>query len=450
MDFDIEHKIGLWRAALLRESQLPREDVQELEDHLRDEVGSLRAAGLADDEALLIAIKRMGDYHEVARQLAVVDADRMWRQFSEEQPAPVSSRRELVWVVVAALAAAILGKVPLLFGVSLLGSGYEIHLRNLALYVVPVLMVVYYFRNRFSPLIAAFLAVTVIGGALAANLYPYSPGGATSFLVALHLPLLLWLAFGLAYAGDEWRTIRVPLDFIRFSGELFIYGVLILSGGVVLVGLVVAFFSAIGVPIADFAQEYLGFSILLATPVIGAYLVEKKRSLIENLAPVLARIFIPLFLIMMVAFIVAVALTGQSIGANRDMLILIDILLLLVVGMVLYDLSARGDAEASGFTLPHQLNLALILAALAIDCMALYGIASRLAEFGFTPNKVAALGENILLAGNLVGLAVTYLRVATHRGSFSGVLAWQVRYLPVYFVWMAFVVFILPVWFGFV
>lgn len=449
MDFDIEHQIGLWRAALSRESRLPSEDVQELEDHLRDEVDSLRAAGLADDEALLVAIKRMGDCHEVARQLAVVDADRMWRQFFEEQPAPVSPGRELIWVVVAALAAAVLGKVPLLFGVSLLGSGFEIYLRNLALYVVPVLMVVYYFRKR-SPRIAAFLAVTVVGGALAANLYPYVPGAATSFLVALHLPLLLWLAFGLAYAGDEWRTIRVPLDFIRFSGELFIYGVLILAGGVVLVGLVVAFFSAIGVPVYDFAQEYLGVSMLLATPVIGAYLVEKKRSLIENLAPVLARIFIPLFLMMMVAFIAVVALRGQSIGASRDMLILIDILLLLVVGMVLYDLSARRDAEASGFTLPHQLNLALILAALVIDCMALYGIASRLAEFGFTPNKVAALGENILLAGNLVGLAVTYLRVATRRGSFSGVVAWQVRYLPVYFVWMLFVVFVLPVWFGFV
>lgn len=449
MDFDLEHQIGLWRAALARESNLPREDVQELEDHLRDEVESLRAAGLADDEALLIAMKRMGDHHEVARQLAAVDSDKMWRQFFEEQPAPAASGRELVWVIVAALAAALLGKVPLLFGVSLVGPGFETHLRNLALYVVPVLMMVYYLKNRFTPRIAAFLAVTVLAGALAANLYPYSPGGATSFLVALHLPLLLWLVFGLAYAGDEWRTIRRPLDFIRFSGELFIYGVLILAGGVVLVGLVVAFFSAIGVPIEDFAQEWLGFSILLATPVIGAYLVEKKRSLIENLAPVLARIFIPLFLLMMVAFIAAVALRGQSIGANRDMLILIDILLLLVVGMVLYDLSARGDTETGGFTLPHQLNLALILAALVIDSMALFGIASRLAEFGFTPNRVAALGENILLAGNLVGLAVAYLRVATRRGSFSGLLAFQVRYLPVYFVWMVFVVFVLPVWFGF-
>ncbi len=223
--------------------------------------------------------------------------------------------------------------------------------------------------------------------------------------------------------------------------------VLILCGGVVLVGLVVAFFTAIGIPIAPFAQEWLGFSILLATPVVASYLVENKRSLIENLAPVLARIFIPLFLVMMVAFIGAVAIGRQDIMANREMLITIDLLLLLVVGMVLYDLSARPEGES--FTLPHVLNLALIVAALVIDCIALYGIAARLGEYGFSPNKTAALGENVLLAVNLIGLAVAYVRIALGRGTLTRVFDWQVRYLPVYFAWMAFVVFVLPVVYGF-
>jgi hypothetical protein len=152
----------------------------------------------------------------------------------------------------------------------------------------------------------------------------------------------------------------------------------------------------------------------------------------------------------MVAFIGAVVLRQQDIIANRNMLILIDILLVLVVGMVLYDLSARTDAGGQQrFTLPHQLNLALILAALVIDCIALYGIAGRLAEYGFSPNKTAALGENILLLGNLIGLAFSYFRVAAGRATYSAVLAWQVRYLPVYFAWMAIVVFVLPVVFRF-
>ncbi len=473
MDFDLERQIGLWRETLGRAAGLPAEDLQELEDHLRDEVDSLLSGGLAEDEAFLIALKRIGDAHEVARQLAVLDADKTWRQFFEpeavsdqsegngqrptRQPPP-ATRHELGWVVGAALLAAALGKVPAIFGITLWGADTEVYLRNLALFVVPILMAGYYARRRFSPRIAAFLAFTVLAAALAANLYPYAMWGSTSFLVALHLPLLLWLAFGLAYCGDEWRTVRVPLDFIRFTGEFFLYSVLIGCGGLVLVGLVVAFFGAIGINAEAFAAEYIAFSILLATPVIAAYLVEKKRSLIENLAPVLARIFIPLFLLMMVAFIVTVAVRQQSIMANREMLILIDILLLLVVGMVLYDLSARTDEGEQGqgqrrgrarLTIPHGLNLALILAALVIDCIALYGIGGRLAEYGFSPNKTAALGENILLLGNLVGLALAYIRVAAGRATHSQVLAWQVRYLPVYFAWMAFMVFVLPVIFGF-
>lgn len=194
-------------------------------------------------------------------------------------------------------------------------------------------------------------------------------------------------------------------------------------------------------------MEYLGLSLLLATPVVGAYLVEKKRSLIENLAPVLARIFIPLFLLMMVGFIGAVAVRGFALLGDRDILIASDLLLVLIVGMVLYDLSAR--KEAGRFALPHAVNLALIVAALVIDCIALYGIAQRLAVWGFSPNKTAALGENLLLAGNLIGLAVAYVRFARGQGTMAGLLEWQVRYLPVYFIWMAFMVFGLPAVFGF-
>ncbi len=456
MEFDLERQIGLWRAGLQREAALPADDLQELEDHLRDEVEALRASGLAEDEAFFIAVKRMGDANEVVRQLARVDADKMWRQFFEPQPdaAPAdgghgSRAAGPAWVIAGAIAAAALGKLPMLFGVTMAGPGLEVYLRNLAVFVVPILILAYYYRNRFSAGIVAFLGITLAAGALAANLYPFVAGGATSFLSALHLPLLLWLTFGVAYCGDDWRTVRVPLDFVRFTGEFFLYSVLIGCGGVVLVGLVVAFFGAIGIDVEVFATEWLAFSILLATPVVAAYLVEKKRSLIENLAPVLARIFIPLFLVMMVAFVVTVAVRQESIMANRQMLILIDVLLLLVVGMVLYDLSARTDTARQRFSLPHRLNLALIIAALVIDCIALYGIAGRLAEFGFSPNKTAALGENILLLGNLIALAIAYLRVAAGRATYQAVLAWQVRYLPVYFVWMAFMVFVLPVIFRF-
>ena len=45
-------------------------DVDELEDHLRQQIADLNAAGLADDEAFLIGIKRMGDVDELSREFA--------------------------------------------------------------------------------------------------------------------------------------------------------------------------------------------------------------------------------------------------------------------------------------------------------------------------------------------------------------------------------------------
>ena len=45
----------------------------------------------------------------------------------------------------------------------------------------------------------------------------------------MHLPIALWLAVGIAYAGGRWSHVAGRMDFIRFSGELFIYFVLIAS-----------------------------------------------------------------------------------------------------------------------------------------------------------------------------------------------------------------------------
>lgn len=460
MEGDLERSIRRWRDALDQAAHLPAEGAQELEDHLRDEIDGLIRAGLAPDEAFLVAVRRMGNIHQVARQLASIDADQAWRQHFDDgpgrPPGPATSARETTLVIAAALLAALLGQVPRAFGVTLDDrEGLQLYLRNLSLFVVPVLILVYWVHRRFSLRILAFLGALVLAAVAAANLYPFVPGRSwTAALMAYHLPLLLWLALGVAYAGDGWRTVRLPLDFLRFTGEVALYSVLIGCGGLVFLALVQVFFSAVGLDpwlLQLLLVEVVGLGGLLGLPVVAAYLVEKKRSLVENLAPVLARIFIPMFLLMMLAFIGTVAVAGKGAFADREMLIWLNVLLMLVTGMVLYDLSARRDEpeRGRGLGLQHLLNLGLILAALVINGIALYGISVRLAEFGFSPNRTAALGQNLLLMVNLAGLAAAYLGLARGRGSLSRMLTWQVRYMPVYFVWFAFVVFGFPPLFGF-
>ncbi|MBI4499444.1 MAG: hypothetical protein HY689_16270, partial [Chloroflexi bacterium] len=88
--------------------------------------------------------------------------------------------------------------------------------------------------------------------------------------------------------------------------------------------------------------------------------------------------------------------------------------------------------------------------ALLADAVALWAIAARITEFGFTPNRVAALGENLILMVNLIWSAVLYARFLSGRGSFTRIERWQTEYLPVYAAWAAIVVIIFPPVFGYV
>ena len=77
----------------------------------------------------------------------------------------------------------------------------------------------------------AGLAVPFIAAAVAVNVFPFTLGSHTEALSALHLPIAQWLVVGLAYVGGRWREGGGRMDFVRFSGELFIYYVLIALGG---------------------------------------------------------------------------------------------------------------------------------------------------------------------------------------------------------------------------
>ena len=120
---------------------------------------------------------------------------------------------------------------------------------------------------------------------------------------------------------------------------------------------------------------------------------------------------------------------------QREVLIAFDVLLALVVGLVLYAASARDPQAPPDFF--DKLQLLLVVSALVVDAVALAAIAARISEFGFTPNRVAALGENLILLVNLAGSAWLYARFLRRRGSFAALERWQIAYLPVYSVWAA-------------
>jgi hypothetical protein len=288
----------------------------------------------------------------------------------------------------------------------------------------------------------AFAAAAVL-----ANVFPFPSRSETEVLTVLHLPIALWLTVGFAYVGGRWFDNAGRMNFVRFSGELAIYYVLIALGGFVTTLFTFMMFRAIGMNPDWFVAGWLIPCGAVGAVLIGSWLVEAKQSVIENMAPVLTRLFTPLFTMLLLAFLATMAWTGSPINVKREVLIGFDLLLTVVVGLVLYAASARDQQAPPDFF--DALQLALVVSALVVDGVALYAIAARISEFGFTPNRVAALGENMILLVNLTWTAWLYARFLSHRSSFARLERWQIAYLPVFSVWAAVVVLMFPPLFGY-
>ena len=206
-------------------------------------------------------------------------------------------------------------------------------------------------------------------------------------------------------------------------------------------------FAAIGMNPEWFVGPWLLPCGAMGAVIIASWLVEAKKSVIENMAPVLTRLFTPLFTVLLLAFLGTMVWTGNPIDVKRELLIGFDLLLVVIVGLVLYAASAR-DPQAL-LDLFDGLQLLLVVSALVVDGVALAAIAARISEFGFTPNRVAALGENLILFVNLAWTAWLYARFLRQRDSFAALERWQIAYLPVYSVWAALVVVMFPPLFGY-
>jgi hypothetical protein len=224
--------------------------------------------------------------------------------------------------------------------------------------------------------------------------------------------------------------------------------VLIALGGGVLMGFTFGIFEAIGIDIEPFFESWILPCGAMGGVLVASWLVETKQSVIENMAPVLARLFTPLFAIVLLVYLSIVLGTGRGINVEREVLIVFDLLLVVVLGLLLYSISARDPRSPPGAF--DVVQVVLVVSAMLADAVALWAIAARITEFGFTPNRVAALGMNVILLVNLAWSAVLSVRFLRRRGAFADLERWQTNYLWVYAVWAAIVVIGFPPVFRFI
>ena len=217
--------------------------------------------------------------------------------------------------------------------------------RNLSLFVLPFLAAYFARRRQLDTRQWLLTAVPFVLAALVVNLYPWGTDSDTEVLVAAHLPVFLWFVVAFPYMGGTLRSHERRMDFVRFTGEWFIYYVLIALGGGVLMGLTGAILEPTGVDV-DRVAEWVLPSGAAGAVIVAAWLVESKQRVVENMAPVLTMLFTPLFAVMLAATAVVYAVTGLGDAFDRDLVSVFDALLIVVLALVLYGMSARDPSTS--------------------------------------------------------------------------------------------------------
>ena len=444
---DVESQIAEWRAYVDKTPAVDNRDVDELEGHLRDQIAELEGAGLTADEAFLVAVKRMGDLDTLSREFAREHSGRLWKQLvlrSEDEPTRQSNGGvDALFFAVAAAVAILVARLAAQFPEE--EPGWL--LRNAGLFVLPFIAGYFARRRKFDTRGWVLTAVPFGLAALVVNLYPFDEGPSTKLLVALHLPVVLWFAIAYPYMDGMLRSHERRMDFIRFTGEWVIYYALIALGGGVLLTLTGLILEPIGADLPQRVIEWVLPSGAAGAVIVAAWLVESKQRVVENMAPVLTMLFTPLFAVMLTVAAVTYLVSGVAGEFDRERLGVFDALLLVVLGLVLYAMSAREPSQPPG--LMDRVQLLAIAGALVLDVVVLGAMVARVGDLGFTPNRAAALGLNLVLLVNLAGTAWLSLRFLRGRTAFHRLERWQTSYVPIFAVWAVIVVVVLPPLFGF-
>ncbi len=345
---DVEAQIAEWRGYVARYPAVNGHDIDDLEAHLRDQIADLGAAGLSGDEAFLVAVKRMGDLDTLSREFAREHSGRLWKQLvlsGDDEPA----RPATGWIeaIVFAIAAAVAIQIARLIG-DFPDEEPDWLLRNISLFVLPFLAWYFAHRRRLDTRQWVLTTVPFVLAALVVNLYPYSSDSDTELLVALHLPVVLWFVVAYPYMRGTIRSHERRMDFVRFTGEWVIYYVLIALGGGVLLGLTGLILEPIDPDLAEHVVEWVLPSGAAGAVIVAAWLVESKQHVVENMAPVLTMLFTPLFAVMLTVAAFTYAVYGVGSAFDRELLGVFDGLLVVVLGLVLYAMSAREPSQPPG------------------------------------------------------------------------------------------------------
>jgi hypothetical protein len=351
--------------------------------------------------------------------------------------------RDVRLVIALSLIAGTLAKVLKLLGKDTL----FFYSRNLSSIIFMALMSYFLIRNVNRNKIVGGVAIPSLVTLLFLNFLPDISHSQTVLLSCIHAPFFLWSLLGLAFLDRRWNDPLGRMEYLKYNGEVLIYTTIILLGGIVLTGLTLALFHLIHLSIAYWYFEYVVVYGAVSAPIVATFVINRISEKRFRIAPILAKIFTPLFLFTLVVYLLAMIRYRRSLYTDRDSLLTYNLLLFVVLGLTIFSISERNKNEEKIFS--DYINFALAFVTLFLDMFALSAILFRLTTYGYTPNRIAVLGANLAVFVHLSGIVYHYVRFIQRRGKLESLARWIVAYLPVYTIWSIIVTFGFPFVFWF-
>ena len=239
------------------------------------------------------------------------------------------------------------------------------------------------------------------------------------------------------------------MGFLRYIGELIIYASILFLAGAILTAITLALLNFIETTyeLSDWYEEYVIIYGGVSIPIIATFLLDKVIDKRQNIAPVIARIFTPLFLITTFAYLIIMAVYQKNPFDDRDYLMALNILLIIVLGLLIFTVAERNTTSPPGIS--DYLNIGLVITTIILDAIALSATVFRSTsdDDGLTPNRIAILGINLLVLLHLSGILINYGRFIWNKKPFEKLENWIAGYLPIYAIWAFLVSVMLPLLF---
>lgn len=385
------------------------------------------------------------EFHEYYPKIQDQPQAEFWKERLSFDSDRISWGSILEWkfVFIASILAGTLAKFPEIFSL----DEEFFYPRNLSFIVFPFVAAYFAWKSNLSLKQLAIPLGLVMLSALYINVLPDNPDSDTLALACMHLPLLLWGLLGFIFTETRFRDLPMRLAYLNFNGNVVIMGAILLLAGLMLSGITIGLFGLIGINIEVFYFDYIAIFGAAAAPLVATHLTQTNPQLVSKVPPIIAKIFSPLVLVMLLFYLGGIVYAGKDPYNDREFLLLFNMLLIGVMALIFFSVAESTRDEKSGAGTWILMLLAAVT--ILVNGIALSAIAFRIAEWGLTPNRLAVLGVNILMLIHLILVAKKLWEATRTDKGLEPVGVAMVRYLPIYLLWTAVVIFLFPLIFGF-